>query len=81
MREVHFEQTSATSFAVYEFGSDHGPSIAITAGVHGDEQTAIHTAFLLRKELDEQTVRGRVLFATLPLIGIAAADLPSIISI
>jgi predicted deacylase len=60
MREVHFEQTSVSSFAVYEFGSDHGPSVAITAGVHGDEQTAIHAAFLLRKALGEQIVHGRV---------------------
>ena len=29
-------------------GSGSGPSVVITAGVHGDEQTGIHTAKLVQ---------------------------------
>ncbi|MGC5326901.1 succinylglutamate desuccinylase/aspartoacylase family protein [Brevibacillus sp. SYSU BS000544] len=60
MREVTFEQTSVTSFSVYEFGNGKGPRIAVTAAVHGDEQTAIHAAMLLIKQLENQTINGFV---------------------
>ncbi|MFE1625118.1 succinylglutamate desuccinylase/aspartoacylase family protein [Brevibacillus reuszeri] len=60
MREVIFEQTSVTSFTVHEFGNGNGPSVTVTAAVHGDEQTAVHAAMLLMKELELLTINGRV---------------------
>ncbi|MGG1658179.1 succinylglutamate desuccinylase/aspartoacylase family protein [Brevibacillus sp. NRS-1366] len=60
MREVMFEQTSVTSFSVHEFGNGNGPRVAVTAAVHGDEQTAVHAAMLLMKELNQQTINGLV---------------------
>lgn len=60
MRQVTFEPTSVTAFDVYEFGDGQGPTVLVTAGVHGDEQTAIHTARLLLERLAEQPVHGRV---------------------
>lgn len=60
MREVNFELTSVTSFSVYEFGNGNGPRVAVTAAVHGDEQTAVHAAFLLMKALEKLTINGFV---------------------
>ncbi|MET3288834.1 UNVERIFIED_CONTAM: putative deacylase [Brevibacillus sp. OAP136] len=59
MREVRFEQ-DLTRFTVYEYGNKQGPRVAITAAIHGDEQTAIHTANLLMKALGDLTVNGYV---------------------
>ncbi|MGE7273233.1 succinylglutamate desuccinylase/aspartoacylase family protein [Brevibacillus panacihumi] len=60
MREVQFEPTSLTQFSVFEFGDGQGPSIAITAGIHGEEQTAIHVANLLVKWFMEKPLKGRM---------------------
>ncbi|MGD8188940.1 succinylglutamate desuccinylase/aspartoacylase family protein [Brevibacillus ginsengisoli] len=60
MREVNFEQTSMTSFSVYEFGNGNGPRVAVTAAVHGDEQTAVHAAMLLMRVLEKLTINGIV---------------------
>ena len=41
-------------------GSGSGPSVVITAGVHGDEQTGIHTAKLVCERLKQSAVLGKV---------------------
>lgn len=78
MRQVTFEPTSVTRFDVHEFGDGdgRGPAVLVTAGIHGDEQTAIHAAHLLIGTLTGQTVRGRVKVipvATPPLTATAPA--------
>ncbi|MFO7172163.1 MAG: succinylglutamate desuccinylase/aspartoacylase family protein [Bacillota bacterium] len=60
MRQVTFEPTSVTAFDLYEFGDGRGPVVMITAGIHGDEQTAIHAARLLVQRLGEEPVHGKV---------------------
>lgn len=60
MKTVVFEKQSLTSFELFEFGDGVGPTIAVIAGIHGNEQTGVHTANLLRKELHGQRIRGRV---------------------
>lgn len=60
MRQVVFEPTSVTALDVFEFGDGNGPRVLITAGIHGDEQTGIHTARLLMQALEAQPVHGLV---------------------
>ncbi|MBE6994626.1 MAG: hypothetical protein E7423_08315 [Ruminococcaceae bacterium] len=35
----------------HTFGEGHGPSVVITGGIHGDEQTGSHTARLVIRML------------------------------
>lgn len=60
MRQVTFEPTNVTAFDLYQFGDGQGPTVLITAGVHGDEQTAIHAARLLLQTLESEQVHGTV---------------------
>ena len=39
-------------------GDPSGPKAAITAGIHGDEQTGVHTARLILKALESARVKG-----------------------
>ncbi len=44
----------------HTFGhGEDGPSVVITAGVHGDEQTGSYTAELVRARLEKAEVRGK----------------------
>lgn len=44
----------------HTFGEGHGPSVVITGGIHGDEQTGSHTARLVIRMLKSARVPGRV---------------------
>ena len=41
----------------HTFGEGHGPSVVITGGIHGDEQTGSHTARLVIRMLKSARVR------------------------
>lgn len=60
MREVFLEKFSLTSYPIYEFGNGLGPSLTITAGLHGDEQTSVFLAHQLIEHLREIEVHGRI---------------------
>ena len=55
----------------YSFGGPGGPSVAITAGIHGNEQTGIHTAMLLCRALESARLRGRA--TVIPFCNIEAS--------
>lgn len=66
MEKLTFELQSWT----FE-GTGEGPSVVVTAGVHGDEQTGIHTAALVRERLEKAKVRGKI--TLLPFVNIEAS--------
>lgn len=60
------------SLEEYSIGPASGPSIVITAAIHGDEQTATHAARLVWGRLQGLPLQGRV--TILPLCNRAAAQ-------
>lgn len=58
---MEFINTSPDGISLkgYRLGCGH-PSIVITAGVHGDEQTGSYTAELVQKKLQDEVLLGQV---------------------
>ena len=52
--------TCPPSLEVLHFGPQGGPSLVITAALHGNEQTATRTARLVAQRLGQETLTGRV---------------------
>lgn len=44
MKSITYQSPSLSTYDVWNFGKGEGPSIVITAGIHGVEQTAIYVA-------------------------------------
>lgn len=52
--------TCPPSLEALHFGPQGGPSLVITAALHGNEQTATRTARLVAQRLGQETLTGRV---------------------
>src|SRR5699024_9318333 len=60
METVTYQNPNLSSFNVWQFGNNDGPSIVITAGIHGVEQTAVYMARQLINYCEIHEVVGNV---------------------
>jgi len=60
MRKLQIPGTPISEIEVFEYGNGTGTKVVITGAIHGNEQTGVHAARLLMKELAKSKVKGVV---------------------
>jgi len=60
MRKLLVAGSPLSEIEIFEFCGGTGPNVVITGAVHGNEQTGVHAARLLIKELEKSEITGHI---------------------
>ena len=60
MRKLTVPGYPVSEMEIFEWKNGAGPNVVITGAVHGNEQTGVHAAKLLMKELDKSEITGSI---------------------
>jgi len=60
MKKLSVPNSHLSEIEIYEFKGGSGPNVVITGAIHGNEQTGVHAAHLLIKELEKSEVTGHI---------------------
>jgi len=60
MRKLTVPGSPISEIEIFEFKNGNGPNVVITGAIHGNEQTGVHAARLLIKELEKSEITGHI---------------------
>ena len=60
MRKLKVPGSALSEIEIFEFNGGSGPNVVITGAIHGNEQTGVHAARLLMKELEKHEITGNI---------------------
>lgn len=60
MRKLTVPGAPVSEIEIFDFKNGSGPNVVITGAIHGNEQTGVHAARLLIKELEKSEITGHI---------------------